>query len=141
MGFSIVAASAIIGVSVLISIEILTGSLLPTITDIDDSYDDMVERIVDSAQTNINITSVTVTINGSNYDHNISLENSGSVTLDTSNFIILIDGESQEFRCSDPYHYPEKISYFNVSNIAGAGNKRLKVVADNGISDYFEYIV
>lgn len=141
MGFSIVAASAIIGVSVLISIEILTGSLLPTITDIDDSYNDMVERIVDSAQTNINITSVTVTINGSNYDHNISLENTGSVTLDTSNFIILIDGESQEFRCSDPYLYPEKISYFNVSNIAGAGNKRLKVVTDNGISDYFEYTV
>lgn len=139
MGFSLVAAFAVIGVSVLIAIEIFIGSLLPAITDIDDSYNDMVDRTVDRVQTDINITGVSVSVNGSNYDHNITLENTGSVTLNTDDFTILINGTFQQFSCSDTYLYPEKETYFNISNLPGSGIKRLKVITDNGISDYYEY--
>lgn len=141
MGFSLAAAFAVIGVSILISIEILTGSLLPTITDFDDSYEDMIEREIDRVQTDINITSVSTSANNSNYDHNITLENTGSVTLKTSDFTILINGTVQQFSCSNSYLYPEKIVYFNIYNLAGNGSKRLKVVTDNGISDYYEYTI
>ena len=141
MGFSLIAASAVIGVSILISIEILTGSVLPTITDLDDSYDDMVDRSVDKVQTDINITDVSTYANDSNYDHNITLENTGSITLKTSDFVILINGTMQQFSCSDSYLHPEKETYFNVTNVAGSGNKRLKVITDNGISDYYEYTI
>ena len=81
MGFSLVAAFAVIGVSILIAIEIFIGGLLPAITDIDDSYNDMVDRTVDRVQTDINITGVSVSVNGSNYDHNITLENTPSVSM------------------------------------------------------------
>ena len=141
MGFSLAAAFAVIGVSILISIEILTGSLLPTITDFDDSYEDMIEREIDRVQTDINITNVSTSANNSNYDHNITLENTGSVTLKTSDFTILINGTIQQFSCSNSYLYPEKIVYFNIYNLAGNGSKRLKVVTDNGISDYYEYTI
>ena len=139
MGFSLVAAFAVIGVSILIAIEIFIGSLLPAITDIDDSYNDMVDRTVDRVQTDINITGVSVSVNGSNYDHNITLENTGSVTLNTDDFTILINGTFQQFSCLDTYLYPEKETYFNISNLPGSGIKRLKVITDNSISDYYEY--
>lgn len=141
MGFSLVASFAVIGVSILISIEILMGAILPIITDIDDSYDHMVDRKIDRVQTDINITAVSTSVNGSNYDHNISLENTGSVTLNTSDFTILIDGTKQPFSCSDPYLYPEKTTYFNIDNLPGSGAKKLKVITDNGISDYYEYTI
>jgi len=141
MGFSLVAAFAVIGVSIFIAIEILTGSLLPAITDTDESYDDMVDRSVEMVQTDINISSVSIYVNGLNYDHNISVINTGSITLNTSDFTVLINGVTQQFICTDSYLHPEKLTYLNVSNLPGDGNKRLKVITPNGISDYYEYTI
>jgi len=139
MGFSLVAAFAIIGVSLLVSIELLTGAILPAITDIGDSYADMADRSIDRVQTNINITNVSISSNNSNYDHNVTVKNSGSVTLKTSDFTILINGSVQQFSCSNSYLYPEKIAYFNIYNLSENEPKILKVVTENGISDYYEY--
>ncbi len=141
MGFSLVAAFAVIGVSILIAIEIFTGSLLPAITDVDESYDDLVDRTVEMVQTDINISSVSISAYGLNYNHSITLKNTGSITLNTSDFTILINGVAQQFSCSDSYLYPEKETYLNVSNLPGAGNKILKVISENGISDYYEYTI
>lgn len=141
MGFSLVAAFAVIGVSIFIAIEILTGSLLPAITDVDESYDELVDRSIEMIQTDINITNVSISANGPNYNHNITVKNTGSITLNTSDFIILINGITQQFNCTDSYLYPEKQTYFNVSNLPGDGNKRLKVITPNGISDYYEYVI
>jgi len=140
MGFSLVAAFAVIGVSIFIAIEILTGSLLPAITDTDESYDDMVDRSIEMIQTDINITNVS-TSGSLTYNHNITLKNTGSVTLNISDFTVLINGRMQQFICPDSYLYPEKETYFNVSNLPGDGNKRLKVITGNGISDYYEYVI
>jgi len=141
VGFSLVAAFAVIGVTILISIEILTGAILPVLTDFDDSYEEMIERKIDRTQTKINITNVSTSVNGSNYDYNITVENAGSITLNTADFIILINGTKQQFFCLDPYLYPKKNSYFNVYNLSGSGTKLLKVITENGISDYYQYIV
>lgn len=138
MGFSLSASFAVIGVSILISIEILTGSLIPTITDIDDSYNEMIDRGINKIQTDINITEVNTSTNGSNYDYNITVENSGSVSLEAEDFNILIDGFLQWFSCSEVYLYPENSAYFLVKNVTGSGLKRLKIITDNGISDYHE---
>ena len=56
MGFSLVAAAAIIGVSIVMAIEIIVGTTIPTITDVHDSFDDMRDRAIDQVQTDINIT-------------------------------------------------------------------------------------
>lgn len=141
MGFSLTAAFAIIGVSIFISIEILTGSLIPTFTNINDSYGDFVERSVEMVQTDINIITVEFSPNGENYDHSIIINNTGSITLNTSHFSIIINGETQIFTCDDSYLYPEKETYFNITDLPGSGNKRLKIITENGISDYYEYIV
>lgn len=139
MGFSLVAAAAIIGVSVLMVIELIVGTTIPTITDIHDSFDDMKDRAIDQVQTDINITDVTSEVNGSNYDINVTVENTGSITLKTSNFNILINGTENQFTCSKSYLHPENEIYFNVSSLAGSGKRILKVVTNNGISDYYEF--
>jgi len=141
MGFSLVAAAAIIGVSILVCTEIIIGNVSPTITGINDSYDDMKNRAIEQVQTDINITSATTASNGSNYDLNVAVKNTGSVSLKTSDFSILVDGTKQQFTCSDSYLYPEKTVYFNVNNIAGNGLERLKIITDKGISDYYSYIL
>jgi archaellum component FlaF (FlaF/FlaG flagellin family) len=141
MGFSLVAATAVIGVSLFVAAEILTGSLLPVMKGINNSYDEMKDRMIYQIQTDINITSVTTQPNGVNYDHNITVENTGSITLKTSDFTILINGVSQTFTCNKPYLYPKKVAYFTVVNLPGAGTKRLKVITDNGISSYYEYTI
>lgn len=121
------------------AVEIITSELLPTLEDINDSYSEMKQRFEDQLQTDINITLVTSSVNGSNYDYNISLHNTGSVTLVTEDFIILINGSEYEFTCSHSYLYPENTVDFQVVNVAGAGAKRVKVIANNGIADYYAY--
>lgn len=139
MGFSLVAAFAIIGVSILIALEILTGGVLPSITDTIDSHDKMVERSIEKLHTNINITTVTVSANGSNYDYNITVKNIGSVSLKSSDFTILINGTLQQFNYSTKYLNPEKKVSFFIYNLPGNGTKQLKVITNNGISVYYEY--
>ena len=141
MGFSLVAAAAIIGVSVLIAIEIIVGTTIPTITNVHDSFDEMRDRAIDQVQTDINVTSVTTEANGSNTDINVTLKNIGSVTLKTSYFSILINGVDQKYTCSNTYLHPENEVYFNVSSLIGSGDRRLKIVTDNGISDYYDFII
>jgi len=141
MGFSLVAAAAIIGVSLVMGLEIIVGTTIPIITNINESYNEMRNRAIDQVQTNINITSVTSEINGSNYDINITVENVGSVTLEPTYFNILINGIKNEFTCSKTFLYPENEVYFNVLNISGSGESRLKIVTNNGISDYYMFIL
>lgn len=137
MGFSLVGAAAIIGVSILMIIEIIISNGLPTITNVDEAFDEMRNRVVDQVQTDINITGVTSIVNGSGYDINITVENTGSVTLETANFDILVNGTINDFSCSKSYIHPENIVYFDVPSITSLGLQKIKVVTNNGISDYY----
>ena len=124
MGFSLVAAAAIIGVSSLMVIELLTGAVLPTLSEVNDSYDDMKNRAINQVQTDINTTAIYTIPNGSNYDLNITVENIGSITLETDHFNILINGTNRQFSCSHSYFYPERKIYFTVNNLSGTGTKK-----------------
>jgi len=75
----------------------------------------------------------------SNYDINITVENTGSVTLKTTYFNILINGIDKPFSCSKKYLYPENEVYFNVSNLQATGDTRLKIITNNGISNYYDF--
>ena len=141
MGFSLVAATAIIGVSLVMGLEIIVGTTIPTITDLHESFNNMRNRVINQVQTCIDITNVTLENNGSNYDINITVENIGSITLQTTYFDILINGTKNEFNCSKLYLYPEHEVYFNILNIPGSGERRLKIVTSNGISDYYIFIL
>jgi archaellum component FlaF (FlaF/FlaG flagellin family) len=139
MGLSLSAATAIIGVSVLLSIEFMVANVIPTMTDTNDSFDEMKDRAVEQMQTDITITNITNNSLGPPYDLNITVENTGSIVLETSYFNVLLNGTSQEFTCSETYLYPENIVYFNITN--QPNNGRLKIITDNGISDYFDYVI
>jgi archaellum component FlaF (FlaF/FlaG flagellin family) len=101
----------------------------------------MVDRNIDRIQTNINISTVNTSSFGANYNHSITIENTGSVTLQTNDFTILINGEIKQFLSSKSYLYPGKTAIFNVSNLPGAGEKKLKAITENGIVDYYEYTI
>lgn len=138
-GFSLIAATAIIGVTLLIAIEIIIGTTIPTLTDVHDSFYNMRNRAFDQVQTDINITYVDAENNGSDYDINITVENTGSITLETTYFNILLNGTEKKFTCSKSFLYPENEVYFNVSNLQGTEMYTLKVVTNNGVSDYYEF--
>jgi archaellum component FlaF (FlaF/FlaG flagellin family) len=140
MGFSLIAAAAILGLTLFMAAEIITSEVLPTIEGINDSYGDLRDRIRDQLQTDINITVVSRSDNGANYDYNISVKNTGSITLDTKDFMILINGTGYPFTCSHRYLHPENTVYFRIVDVVGAEAKRIKVISNNGIADYYAYI-
>lgn len=140
MGFSLIASAAILSVTLFMAVEILTSDLLPTIEDVDASYVEMNERFNDQTHTDIMITTITRSLNGANYDYNISVCNTGSVTLATEECTILINGTLYSFSCSEAYIYPERTAYFEIIDVAGSGAKRFKVITPNGIADYYSYI-
>jgi len=141
MGFSLVGAAAIIGVSILMGIEIIISTTIPIFTDVDDAFYEMRNRAIAEVQTLINITDVTSQVNGSDYDINITVENKGSITLKTNFFNILINGIKRNFSCTKSYIHPENEVIFSIPSISGSGTSRLKVVTNNGISDYYEFIL
>lgn len=141
MGLSLSVAAVIIGVSIVTSIGILSEGFLPTITSVNDSFKEMKDRSIEQVQTDINISSISTFINGANYNLNFSVKNIGSVVLDPEYFDVLINGTSRTFSYTSSILYPEEVVYFNVTNIPNTGNAKLKVITDNGISDYYEYII
>lgn len=141
MGFSVTAAAAVIGVSIIISLELLLGSIFPLTYDFIESYDDMKNRAIEQIQTDISITNVATPANDTNYDLNITIANTGSMVLKTGDFNIMINGTDQQFTCKKTYLFPENETYFDVYNLPGEGNRRLKIVTDNGISEYHEYTI
>ena len=139
MGFSVVAASAIIGVSILVAIELIVGTTIPTMTEVNDAFDEMRNRIIKQAQSDINITSVGVIRNVTLWDINISVENSGSVTFDTTKFNVILGGINQVYECKDTFLYPADTTFFLINGYSAKATTRIKIVAENGISDYYEY--
>lgn len=139
MGFSTIAATAILGGSCIMMITIFSGGILPTISDYHEAFKNMEDRAVERLHTNINIINVTNT-SGIYYDLNITVKNTGRITLETADFTILINGVKEQFNCSKSYLYPEKDAIFTL-NLTGSGLKGIKAITENGILDYEEYVV
>jgi archaellum component FlaF (FlaF/FlaG flagellin family) len=141
MGFSISATSAIIGVAIVMIIEVSMGTVLPVLTDIDESYDKMRQRAVDELQTSIEIQNISVQINDSLHDISIQLKNTGSTVIDNSYVDLLINGTLTSFISDTDYWFPESIYNISVYGLPGTGMQKVKLIANNGISDYDVYSV
>ena len=139
MGFSLIAAAAILGVTLFMAVEIIVSDLLPTMEEMNTSYIDMKDRVNEQIQTDITITGISRSVNGTNFDYTLSVQNTGSSTLHTDDFVILINGTNCEFSCTYDYFYPENTVNFTVFNQAGDGLKRMKIITNNGIDDYYTY--
>jgi len=139
MGFSLIASAAILAVTLFMAIEIITGALLPTLDGINTSYGQLKNRLTDQLHTDINITTVSRSANGSTYDYNITVQNTGSVTLKTEKFAVLVNGTEYPASCSCTYLYPQNSGYFSLTSITGGGATRIKIISDNGIADYYTY--
>jgi archaellum component FlaF (FlaF/FlaG flagellin family) len=139
MGFSLIASAAILAVTLFMAVEIITGALLPTLDGINTSYGQLKNRLADQIQTDINITTVVVSANGGNYNYNITVQNTGSVTLKTGKFAVLLNGIVYPASCSCAYLYPQNIGYFSLTNVTSGGATRIKIISDNGIADYYTY--
>jgi len=139
MGFSISAATAIIGVTLVMALEVSLGTMIPLYTDIQESYHDMKKRSIEEIQTDLSIEQVNATVNASNHDVNITIKNTGSTTIESAYITILIDGEQEAFVCDSSYLYPESSYYLLVNGISGSGEKKIKIITANGISCYETY--
>ena len=134
MGFSLTAAAAIIGVAMLMTLEVLWGATLPTMEDINDKYDSMKDRSIEQAQTEITISNA-VWFNPNTL---ISLDNNGSVTVNTTNCNILFNGVSKSFSCNIYNLYPEQTAIFTVAERLNPGDI-IKIITPNGVSDYYTF--
>ncbi|HDO19273.1 MAG TPA: hypothetical protein ENG74_00945 [Thermoplasmatales archaeon] len=140
MGFSTVAAVAILGVCLVVCIDIFTGSVAPSVSDLGISYREMGERIAEKIQTDIDIVGYSTTPStGTPFNLTIVVKNNGSTTIETDECNILINGTIYSFSSTPEYLYPKKTASFTISGLTERGLKRIKVVTGNGISDYEEY--
>jgi archaellum component FlaF (FlaF/FlaG flagellin family) len=139
MGFSLIAAAAILGFTLFMGVEIIVSDLLPTIEEINTSYEEKNERMQQQLHTGINITQVQRVLNGTTYDYTVTVQNTGSITLHTTDFMILINGSLCDFFAAGGYLYPETTMDFQMVNQAAGGEIRIKVITNNGIADYYTY--
>ncbi|MCD6468622.1 MAG: hypothetical protein J7L32_04885 [Thermoplasmata archaeon] len=140
MGFSTIAAAAIIGVCVLAAVNTFSGSVIPSISQLNNAYEDLNDRMIERVHTDVVITGVSAT-SGTPFNLSITVKNNGSETLDASKFSVLVNGTLYSFNCSSSYLYPEDSVVFTVSGLTERGFKRIKVVCENGVSDYAGYAV
>lgn len=139
MGFSLIAAAAILGFTLFMGVEIIVSDLIPTIEEINTSYAEMNERIQEQLHTRINITLVERVLNGTDYEYTISVQNTGSTTLRTTDFMILINGSQYNYLVTRQYLYPDNTMDFQIVNQVDGGVIRIKVITNNGISDYYTF--
>lgn len=141
MGFSVSAAAAIIGIAFIMVLEVSMGTILPVLNDLDESYDEMRQRAIDELQTRIEIENISVQSNGSLHDLSIQVKNNGSTVVENSYVNLLINGTLSSFTCANDYWFPENSYTLSVYGVSGSGEKKIKLIAKNGISDYETYTV
>lgn len=139
MGFSLIAAAAILGFTLFMGVEIIVSDLLPAIEEINTSYAEMNERTQEQLHTRINITLVERVLNGTDYEYTISVQNTGSTTLRATDFMILINGSHYDYLVTRQYLYPDNTMDFQIVNQVDGGVIRIKVITNNGISDYYTF--
>jgi archaellum component FlaF (FlaF/FlaG flagellin family) len=70
---------------------------------------------------------------------NISVKNTGRITLKTEDFDILVNGTKIQCTCPHIYLSPDETIYFTSTTQIASGEKRIKVITDTGISEYYKY--
>jgi archaellum component FlaF (FlaF/FlaG flagellin family) len=139
MGFSLSASFAIIGTTVLIAIQILTGVLLPDTTDIADAFQNRLDHDIERLQTGIEISNVILTMNGTTYDFQINLTNTGDQPINLDDCQILVDGMIIPFSTNVYYVLPLNTTVIDLRNIQSSGEGRIKIITENNCQAYSQY--
>lgn len=105
------------------------------------SADEHYSLINKKLQTDLQIVGSNAIIHNSTYQLSLHVLNTGSETLRSDEVDVLIDGVYRP--CSNVNNTttwtPETSAVLNVYNLSGFGDHRVKVVAENGICDYYSY--
>jgi flagellar protein FlaF len=138
--------------TIVVAIFFLTAVILGTtayvvISASDDMVDDASyeenEMQVKRLQTDIVIDSSTPVGSAASYDLTVNVSNSGSETLRSDELDVLVDGtiQSYTFAPTTITWTPDETKTLTVAGLSGGGPHRVKVITENGISDYDTYSV
>ncbi|MBO8182206.1 MAG: hypothetical protein H0Z28_05355 [Archaeoglobus sp.] len=144
MGFSTIAAFAIIMISLFISMSFIAGELVKSFNDIDLAVKKQEHRKYELENTDFEITSVNAwNTTATTYNVTVDLTNTGAVTLDSSKFTVIVDGISYDFTYNQSNFYPLEGVRLELNNLPGGegSSHRLKIVAENGVERYATFSV
>lgn len=143
MGFEVSVVVAIFFISAVI-VGTLSYTILTTSSEITaDASAEQYQMQNKRLNTDFGIDSSVPGVFNGTYDLTVTVTNTGSETLSFDGLNVLIDGTLKEYTFSDSAvtWIPEETRNFTVSDLAGTGTHRVKVVTENGVADYATYVV
>ena len=110
---------------------------------VDDASYEKNEMQVKRLQTDVLIDSSTPVGSAALYYLTITVSNTGSMTLKSDELNVLVDGTIQSyiFAPTATTWTPDGTITLTVEELSGGGSHRVKVITENGISDYDTYSV
>lgn len=110
---------------------------------VDDASYEKNEMQVKRLQTDVLIDSSTPVGSAALYNLTITVSNTGSMTLKSDELNVLVDGtiQSYTFAPTATTWTPDGTITLTVEELSDAGSHRVKVITENGISDYDTYSV
>ena len=143
MGFETAAVIAIFFIS-----AVILGTTVYTVVSaseerIDEAADLKHEMQVKTLQTDIDIINTTTDNSSSSYNLTVTISNTGSVTLDSKELNVIVDGTIRPYSHTPATDIwtPDETMNLTINNIpTGINDKhRVKVTTENGIADYATY--
>ncbi|MBC7086513.1 MAG: hypothetical protein H5T43_09185 [Methanomethylovorans sp.] len=141
MGFETSVVVTIFFVSIIIIATLSYTTVSSSYDLISNSKDEHYAIIAKKMQTDVEIVQSSVTFYNSTYQLSLHVLNTGSETLRTDKIDVLVDGVYRPHSSVSGNNIwtPQTYVILNVNNLSGSGQHRVKIVTENGISDYFSY--
>ncbi|MFP4654713.1 MAG: hypothetical protein ACLFMM_03405 [Methanohalobium sp.] len=142
MGFETAAVVAIFFVS-----AVILGTTAYTVVSaseerINEAKDLKHDMQAKNLQTDINIINTTIDNSSNSYDLTVTVSNTGSVTLDSEELNVIVNGNICSYSYKSPTTWtPDETKNLTINNIPTdpKDEHRVKVTAENGIADYATY--
>jgi len=144
MGFSTTAAFVLLFITGLIAFGVLATVTIGELKEINKIMKIKNKKTIELQTTNFEIINVTaINVTTTEYNLTVVIKNTGSTTLDCVKFTLLVDGKVINATSNVSVLYPLECAEFNASYLSGTVGSvhRLKVVSDDGIGKYANFIV
>lgn len=142
MGFSVSAGFLILSIAVFYALGASISVFRPAVNELISVEEELRDIQEKKLSTKLEIIQLKVTGRGAYYGINVTLLNNGSVTLDPTQFDILIDGYRYPFEWYPKTKlYPKTVTWLEVAGLKGSGWHTLKIVSESGIETYAKYWV
>lgn len=141
MGFS-ASATHLVFIAAFLIIGSATYSVLaPTFDSVLDSGDEHSDLMEDQMRTAFMIGSTAVYPDVEDYDLQVNMTNTGTISIDITKLTVLVDGEPQNYVSGAALWSPEEITDIWLFDLPKTGgDHRIKVVAENGVAAYATYV-